>query len=117
MLYLALTLAAAALAPGLKAPGRTPQVLRLRDATTGQEISLVGTVHYNPASVARAKDEVSSALDRSTVGAVVVESCTSRWGPIDKPSIEQKPADPIWHTGRPVETELTAAGQGSDEAK
>ena len=44
-------------------------------------------------------------------------SCTSRWGPIDKPSIEQKPADPIWHTGRPVELELTAAGQGSDEAK
>ena len=82
MLYhaMAVTLAAAALAPGLKAPGRTPQVLRLRDATTGQEISLVGTVHYNPASVARAKDEVSSALDRSTVGAVVVESCTSRWG-------------------------------------
>ena len=77
---LAITLAAAALAPGLKAPGRTPQVLRLRDATTGQEISLVGTVHYNPASVARAKDEVSSAVDRSTVGAVVVESCTSRWG-------------------------------------
>ena len=75
---LAITLAAAALAPGLKAPGRTPQVLRLRDATTGQEISLVGTVHYNPASVARAKEEVSSALARSTVGAVVVESCTSR---------------------------------------
>ena len=72
--------AAAALAPGLKAPGRTPQVLRLRDATTGQEISLVGTVHYNPASVARAKDEVSSAIDRSPLGAVVVESCTNRWG-------------------------------------
>ena len=72
--------AAAALAPGLKAPGRTPQVLRLRDATTGQEISLVGTVHYNPASVARAKDEVSSAIDRNTLGAVVVESCTNRWG-------------------------------------
>ena len=40
---LAMSLAAAALAPGLKAPGRTPQVLRLRDATSGQEISLVGT--------------------------------------------------------------------------
>jgi len=77
---LVMSLAAAALAPGLKAPGRTPQVLRLRDATSGQEISLVGTVHYNPASVARAKDEVSSALARSSVGAVVVESCTSRWG-------------------------------------
>ena len=40
---LVMSLAAAALAPGLKAPGRTPQVLRLRDATSGQEISLVGT--------------------------------------------------------------------------
>ena len=54
---------------------RSPQVLRLRDATTGQQVSLVGTVHYNPASVARAKEEVAIASkhDRS-LGAVVVES-------------------------------------------
>ena len=60
---------------------RTPQVLRLRDATTKQEIALVGTVHYNPASVIRSKDEVRLALDRNQngVGALVVESCTNRW--------------------------------------
>jgi len=60
---------------------RSPQVLRMRDRATKQEISLVGTVHYNPASVARAKEEVTLALDRNEqlVGAVVVESCTSRW--------------------------------------
>ena len=69
-----------AIAAAALAPVRTPQVLRLRDATTKQEISLVGTVHYNPASVARAKEEVNSALARNTVGAVVVESCQSRWG-------------------------------------
>jgi len=57
---------------------RSPQVLRLRDAKTKQDISLVGTVHYNPASVARAKDEVALQSQRS-LGAVVVESCTSRW--------------------------------------
>jgi hypothetical protein len=60
---------------------RSPQVLRLRDATTKQEIALVGTVHYNPASVARAKEEVNLALDRynKKAGALVVEACTSRW--------------------------------------
>lgn len=59
---------------------RSPQVLRLRDATTGQQVSLVGTVHYNPASVARAKEEVALASKRDrSLGAVVVESCTSRW--------------------------------------
>ena len=60
---------------------RSPQVLRMRDATTKQEIALVGTVHYNPASVERSKEEVTLSLDRNEkVGAVVVESCASRWG-------------------------------------
>jgi hypothetical protein len=60
---------------------RSPQVLRFRDATTNQEISLVGTVHYNPASVARAKAEVGLALERNEqrLGALVVEACESRW--------------------------------------
>ena len=60
---------------------RSPQVLRMRDATTNQEISLVGTVHYNPASVARSKEEVTLALEKNQqqLGAVVVESCQSRW--------------------------------------
>ena len=59
---------------------RTPQVLRLRDATTKQPISLVGTVHYNPGSVATSKEEVRTAIKQNAkVGALVVESCQSRW--------------------------------------
>ena len=71
--------AAAALTPS--GGTRTPQVLRMRDAATRQEIRLVGTVHYNPASIARAKEEVTSTLAAhdGRMGAVVVESCESRW--------------------------------------
>lgn len=60
------------------APTRTPQVIRFRDAVTKQQISLVGTMHFNPASIARAREEVlKQAKDK--LGAVVVESCISRW--------------------------------------
>ena len=59
---------------------RSPQVLRMRDSVTNQEISLVGTVHYNPASVARSKEEVRLVISqKEKLGAVVVESCTNRW--------------------------------------
>ena len=84
---------------------RTPQVLRFRDATTNQEISLVGTVHYNPASVARAKAEVGLALDRNEqrLGALVVEACESRWNR----SLELAP--PGSATARFVESEMQGA--------
>ena len=45
----------------------------LRDAVTKQEIAIVGTVHYNPASVHRAKEEVSLSMDRN--GKVLASSC------------------------------------------
>ena len=84
---------------------RTPQVLRLRDAVTKQEIALVGTVHYNPASVSRAKDEVGLALDRhqKKVGAVVVEACTSRWAR----SLELAPPGSL--TARFIQSEMQGA--------
>ena len=63
------------------AMARTPQVLRMRDAVTQQEIAIVGTVHYNPASISASRDEVIAAMARhdQKLGAVVVESCFSRW--------------------------------------
>eukprot|EP00427_Karlodinium_veneficum_P034098 CAMPEP_0169294290 /NCGR_PEP_ID=MMETSP1016-20121227/63823_1 /TAXON_ID=342587 /ORGANISM="Karlodinium micrum, Strain CCMP2283" /LENGTH=169 /DNA_ID=CAMNT_0009385195 /DNA_START=1 /DNA_END=507 /DNA_ORIENTATION=+ len=58
----------------------TPQVLRLRDATTKQEISIVGTLHHNPVSIARAKEEIIASIARNdqTIGAVVLEMCETR---------------------------------------
>lgn len=52
----------------------------MRDKVTQREIAIVGTVHYNPASVSRARSEVGLAMERNgRLGAVVVESCLSRW--------------------------------------
>ena len=91
---------------------RSPQVLRFRDATTRQEISLVGTVHYNPASVARAKDEVGLSLDRNNgkVGAVVVEACQSRW---DR-SLELAPPGSLY--SKFIESEMQGAAGVALEA-
>ena len=79
---------------------RTPQVVRLRDATTKQQISLVGTVHYNSASIARAKEEVASV---DGLGAVVVEACQSRW----ESSIKLAP--PGSTAARLIKSEMQAA--------
>ena len=105
---LAAIFAAAALAlrsPPVPTGARSPQVLRLRDATTQQPISLVGTVHYNPASVARAQDEVDLTLGRNgqKMGALVVEACTSRW----TRSIELAPPGSL--TARFVQSEMQGA--------
>ena len=78
---------------------RTPQVLRLRDATTLQQISLVGTVHYNSASIARAREEASA----DPLGAVVVEACMSRW----KKSLELAPPGSV--AARLIGSEMQAA--------
>lgn len=79
---------------------RTPQVVRLRDAATNQQISLVGTVHYNSASIARATEEVA-AVDG--LGAVVVEACQSRW------DSSLKLAPPGSTAARLIKSEMQAA--------
>ena len=91
--------------PPVPAGERSPQVLRFRDAVTQQEIALVGTVHYNPACVARAKDEVDLTLGRGDrkMGALVVEACRSRW----TRSIELAPPGSV--TARFVENEMQGA--------
>ena len=72
-------------AEGGESAARTPQVVRLTDARTRQRITLVGTMHYNPASVRRARSEVAAVSaagagePAQALGAVVVESCQARW--------------------------------------
>jgi len=59
---------------------RTPQVLRLRDAVTQQEISIVGTFHDSAFSVKQAREEIARSFKKENpLGAVVVELCQTRW--------------------------------------
>ena len=64
------------LLPALAFALRRPQTVVCRDARTQREVTLVGCMHYNPASIALAADCVREA---PALGAVVVESCESRW--------------------------------------
>ena len=78
------------LLPALAFALRRPQTVVCRDARTQREVTLVGCMHYNPASIALAADCVREA---PALGAVVVESCESRW----RKTQQTSPA----HTGRP----------------
>lgn len=57
----------------------SPQVLRFTDPKTRGEVVLVGTMHYNPASIALAADTVRAAAEAQELRAVLVESCPTRW--------------------------------------
>lgn len=55
------------------------QSLRFRDARTGVDVVLVGTMHYNPASIELASSTVASLRDADALASVVLETCPTRW--------------------------------------
>ena len=54
-------------------------VYRLRDASSGTKVTLVGTMHYNPASERLAAATVREEAADDGVRAVLVELCPARW--------------------------------------
>jgi len=66
-------------APSPSTPSKHRQALRFRDARTGVDVVLVGTMHYNPASIELASSTVASLGDADRLGAVVLETCPTRW--------------------------------------
>mmetsp|Transcript_42621 Transcript_42621/g.100099 ORF Transcript_42621/g.100099 Transcript_42621/m.100099 type:complete len:407 (+) Transcript_42621:138-1358(+) len=55
------------------------QVLKFKEAETGVEVVIVGSMHYNPISIFRATQAVDSLADDDNLHAVIVESCPTRW--------------------------------------
>lgn len=55
---------------------RQPQTVVVRDVHSKRYVTLVGAMHYNPVSIALAERCVE---EQEGLGAVVVESCESRW--------------------------------------
>jgi hypothetical protein len=54
-------------------------VLRLTDAASGRPVYLVGTMHYNPHSIAVVRGAVNAAARQHGLHATAVELCSSRW--------------------------------------
>ena len=55
------------------------QSLTFRDARTGVDVCLVGTMHYNPASIELASTTVANLAKNDTLAALVLETCPTRW--------------------------------------
>ena len=65
--------------PPPSTPSKHRQALRFCDARTGVDVVLVGTMHYNPASIELASSTVASLGDADALGSVVLETCPTRW--------------------------------------
>jgi len=69
---------AAALSPRTGAfPSRG--IVRLVEKTSGTNVLLVGTMHYNPASSALAASTIHQEAEADRLRAVLIELCASRW--------------------------------------
>eukprot|EP00933_Yihiella_yeosuensis_P020041 TRINITY_DN16166_c0_g1_i4.p1 TRINITY_DN16166_c0_g1~~TRINITY_DN16166_c0_g1_i4.p1 ORF type:complete len:371 (+),score=71.87 TRINITY_DN16166_c0_g1_i4:23-1135(+) len=63
---------------------RELQVLPLIEPSTGSEVVLVACMHFNPRSVNKATAVTKTLADRGALGAVVIESCPTRWERVEE---------------------------------
>ena len=81
-------------------------VLSLVDQKTRARVTLVGTVHFNPASIALAAETVKEVGSDGSLYAVALETCPSRWNT----TMQQQPA------GSPLRSLLDNEMQAASEA-
>ena len=86
---------------------RDRQSLRFKDKATGVDVTLVGTMHYNPVSIDLASSTVSKLKDADALHAVVLESCPSRW---QKTQQTQPPGQ--LHAVVPIQRDARGGGRG-----
>lgn len=55
------------------------QVLRFVEPTTNVTVMLIGSMHYNPASISLVEKTVENLGETNKLGSVVIESCDIRW--------------------------------------
>eukprot|EP00929_Paragymnodinium_shiwhaense_P064185 TRINITY_DN32129_c0_g1_i1.p1 TRINITY_DN32129_c0_g1~~TRINITY_DN32129_c0_g1_i1.p1 ORF type:complete len:412 (+),score=89.97 TRINITY_DN32129_c0_g1_i1:55-1236(+) len=73
---------AAAAAVARRAVTRQQQVLTFREPSTGADVVLVGCMHFNPVSIDKATGVTTELSEQGELGAVVLETCPSRWSQI-----------------------------------
>lgn len=55
------------------------QIIRLVERSSGVSVILVGTMHYNPASISLSKEIVTNLAAKNLLSSLLVESCEARW--------------------------------------
>ena len=59
--------------------GGYSQVAEFIEPTTGVTVKIVGSMHYNPASIELAKNTISELGEERKLGSIIIESCDLRW--------------------------------------
>ena len=84
------------------------QVLRLKHR--GRDVFLIGTMHYNPASIRLCEETVSTLRRASRLGAVVLETCPKRW----EKTLTYQPAGSVMRSVLDNEFQSAAEAAGDD---
>ena len=84
-------------------------VLNFIDQKSKASVTLVGTVHFNPASINLAREAVRLAASDGSLHAVALESCPKRW---NRTLLEQPAGSPLRAL---LDNEMQAAAEVADE--
>ena len=56
-----------------------PQIIKFQEPKTNTTVVLIGTMHYNPQSIATVTNTVQNLANEKSLASVLVESCDVRW--------------------------------------
>lgn len=90
------------------------QILRFQEPKTNVTVMLVGSMHYNPASIRLVENTVESLAKSNQLASVIIESCDIRWNKtqelLDKKKAKQRAgATPIGNDKDFLGNEMRAA--------
>lgn len=71
---------------------REQQVLPFVEPQSGREVVLIASVHFNPQSVEKATSVTGRLVEEEQLGAVVLETCPTRWKKVES---MQQPGSPL----------------------
>lgn len=66
---------------------KQPQLLEFVEPRTNVSVVLIGSMHYNPTSIALTTNTINSLASAESLGSVIIESCPIRWNKSTSSSI------------------------------
>ncbi|CAE7808111.1 unnamed protein product [Symbiodinium sp. CCMP2456] len=99
-----------------RATAREPQVLPFVEPSSGREVVLIASVHFNPRSVQKATEVTRKLAENEELGAVMLETCKTRWRRVEEircdltellgPETPQQPEKETQKPGSPLRSIL-----------
>eukprot|EP00537_Pseudo-nitzschia_pungens_P004108 CAMPEP_0172378432 /NCGR_PEP_ID=MMETSP1060-20121228/69405_1 /TAXON_ID=37318 /ORGANISM="Pseudo-nitzschia pungens, Strain cf. cingulata" /LENGTH=547 /DNA_ID=CAMNT_0013106149 /DNA_START=1039 /DNA_END=2682 /DNA_ORIENTATION=- len=98
------------------------QVLEFREPNTNVTVLLIGSMHYNPASIKLVERTLTRLGDDQKLGSVIIESCDIRWNKTQEilrrkkeEEEEERTQNPLWFLGLRRDDENNSDDEDEDE--